>query len=57
MKTNEEMNALKNEVETLYKKLAELTDEELQMVTGGRAPDVLIVDSGNWIQGLPSVSM
>lgn len=36
MKTNEELNALKEEVETLNKKLAELTEEELEQVTGGR---------------------
>ena len=35
MKTPEELNALKNKVETLNKKLAELTDEELKQVTGG----------------------
>ena len=35
MKTQEELNALKNEVETLNKKLAELTEEELAQVTGG----------------------
>ena len=35
MKTKEELNALKEEVETLNKKLAELTDEELEQVSGG----------------------
>ena len=35
MKTKEELNALKEEVETLNKKLAELTEEELQQVVGG----------------------
>ena len=35
MKTKEELNALKEEVETLNKKLAELTDEELAQVFGG----------------------
>ena len=35
MKTKEELNALKNEVEALNKKLAELTDEELEQVAGG----------------------
>ena len=35
MKTKEELNAMKEEVETLNKKLAELTDEELEDVTGG----------------------
>ena len=35
MKTPEELSALKEEVETLNKKLAELTDEELAQVAGG----------------------
>ena len=39
MKTKEELNALKEEVETLNKKLHELTDEELAQVSGGVLPD------------------
>ena len=35
MKTKEELNVLKTEVETLKKKLAELTDEELMQISGG----------------------
>ena len=35
MKTAEELNALRNEVETLNKKLTELTEEELAQVSGG----------------------
>ena len=35
MKTNEELNALRSEVETLNKKLAELTEDELKQVAGG----------------------
>ena len=35
MKTKEELNALKKEVKTLNKKLAELTEEELAQVVGG----------------------
>ena len=35
MKTKEELNALKEEVEKLNKKLAELSDEELEQVSGG----------------------
>ena len=35
MKTKKELNNLKEEVETLNKKLVELTDEELAHVTGG----------------------
>ena len=41
MKTKEELNALKEEVETLNKKLAELTEEELAQVSGGVLPDDL----------------
>ena len=39
MKTKEELNALKEEVETLNKKLAELNEEELAQVTGGVVPE------------------
>lgn len=35
MKTKEELNELKMEVEAMNKKLAELTEDELVMVTGG----------------------
>ena len=35
MKTKEELNALKNEVKALNKKLAELNEEELAQVAGG----------------------
>lgn len=35
MKTPNELNALRKEFEELKKKLAELTDEELEQVTGG----------------------
>ena len=35
MKTKEELNALKEEVETVNKKLHELNDEELAQVSGG----------------------
>ena len=38
MKTKEELNALKEEVETLNKKLHELTEEELAQVSGGGKP-------------------
>ena len=37
MKTKEELTALKEEVEAVSKKLAELTEEELAQVCGGRA--------------------
>lgn len=35
MKTAEELNALKEEIETLNKKLAELTDEEVTQISSG----------------------
>ena len=35
MKTKEELNALKEEVETLNKKLHELTEEEFAQIIGG----------------------
>ena len=42
MKTPEELNALKEEVEALNKKLAELTEDELAEATGGQrnAPSI-----------------
>ena len=38
MKTKEELNALKEEVETVSRKLHELTDEKLAQVAGGSVP-------------------
>ena len=38
-KTQEELNALKEEIETLNKKLHELTEDELKQVTGGAVPE------------------
>ena len=35
VKTQEELNAIKEEVESMNKKLAELTEEELEQVAGG----------------------
>ena len=37
MKTKEELNTLKEEVETVNKKLHELSEEELEKVNGGVA--------------------
>ena len=39
MKTREELNALKEEVETVRRKLRELTEEELEQVVGGSGGD------------------
>ena len=36
-KTQEELNAIKEDVETLNNKLTELTEEDLEQVTGGLA--------------------
>ena len=46
MKSKEELNDLKEEVETLNKKLAELTDEELAQVAGGIEPAVSAIAVG-----------
>ena len=35
-KTKDELNALKEEVETVSKKLRELTEEEMEQVSGGK---------------------
>ena len=44
MKTKEELNALKEELETENNQRRELTDEELEQVTGGKcAPYVRVV--------------
>ena len=48
MKTTEELNELKEEVETLNEKLRELTDEELEQVVGGAANPFADVPSGTW---------
>ena len=42
MKTKEELNTLKEEVEILNKKLHELTDEELEKVVGGINPSAVM---------------
>ena len=51
-KTQEELNALKEEVETVNRKLHELTDEELAQVSGGASSDTSKDD--NEPLGLPS---
>ena len=43
MKTKEELNALKEEVEPLNKKLADLNEDELAQVAGGLDADYDIV--------------
>ena len=52
MKTKEELTQLKTEYETLNNKLKELSDEELEMVTGGEnlnldpVPDINDIGAG-----------
>ena len=49
MKTKEELNALKEEVETVSRKLAELSEEELAQVTGGVGNPLRCPKCGNWM--------
>ena len=49
MKTQEELNALKEEVEAVNEKLAELTPEEIAQVSGGGQA---IVFPGAFVIGL-----
>lgn len=49
MKTKEERNAIKEEMETVNSKLRELTDEELKQVAGGKESG-----SGQTPQGKPT---
>lgn len=44
MKSNEELNALKEEIETVSKKLYELSTEELEQVSGGKNIQQVISD-------------
>ena len=55
-KSKEELNALKEEVETLNRKLHELTEEELEQVSGGVAASALAVAGGKALSmGLANV--
>ena len=47
MKTKEELAALREEVETLNRKLAELTEEELEQVSGGFIPPLPVRPFGD----------
>ena len=49
-KTQEELNAIKKEIETLNNKLTELTEEELKQVTGGTVGGTC----DYWELGIPS---
>ena len=48
MKTKEELNALKEEIESLNKKLADLTEEELTQVAGGWTYWLPRNNNGTW---------
>lgn len=52
MKTVEELKSLRGEIETLNKKLAELTEEELAQVSGGK-----IVPSSEHVSEPPVLPM
>lgn len=52
MKKKEELSALKEEVETLNKKLAELSEEELTQVTGGVHYANYIVHPGDTLSSI-----
>lgn len=64
MKTKEELNTLKEEVEALNKKLHELSEEELQIVNGGSVEQILqlsegnknIIETINWLQYIEAVN-
>ena len=49
MKTKEERTTLNEEVETVNRKLAELTDEELTQVTGGDSHCGVYVGEGQML--------
>ena len=52
MKTNEELNELKEEVDNLNKNLDELTKEELVSVSGGVSESVYIVRFGDTLASI-----
>ena len=54
MKTKEELNALKEEVETVNEKLKELSNEELEQVTGGSR--LIIISDGDPVNSIGDTS-
>ena len=60
MKINEEPNALKNEVQMRKAKLAALTDDALQQVTGGHNDsgmlDRILSEIYSWLEAHPNVT-
>ena len=55
-KTQEELNALKEEVETVSRKLHELTEDELKQVTGGTGPVFQLADKKSPVYEYEAVS-
>ena len=60
MKTKEELNVLKEEIESVNEKLHELTPEELEQVTGGSyvprsSEQVIELPGGKFVITSPSV--
>ena len=51
MKTKEELNAIKEEVETVNEKLQELTEEEIAQVNGGIKGAGVLVVAANSVAG------
>ena len=57
MKTKEELNTLKEEVEAVNEKLAELTPEEIAQVNGGCARHTIDAPGGVGRDLVPGVDM
>ena len=60
MKTKEELNAIKGEIDTLNRKLAELSEDELEMVSGGVSEsgilDNILQELTNWLDKHPNAT-
>ena len=60
MKTKEELNAIRGEIDTLNKKLAELSEDELEMVSGGVSEsgilDNILQELTNWLDKHPNAT-
>lgn len=60
MKSKEELNALKEEVKALNKKLTELSEEELEQVAGGVSEsgmlDNILQELTNWLDKHPNAT-
>lgn len=60
MKTKEELNVIRGEIDTLNKKLAELSEDELEMVSGGVSEsgilDNILQELTNWLDKHPNAT-